>query len=86
MPLPASSSSWLTVRRTMPSYGAMSKVTRLYAAGSSARDGLAQVITRRVGGRTSTTLPTILTVRCSLSRTCCQSDPGFQSEMFSCPQ
>ena len=47
---------------------------------------LAHVMTRRVGGETSTTLPTTWTVRCSLARTCSQVDPGFQSETFSWPQ
>ena len=70
----------------MPSYSAMSKLTRLQASGSSACEGLAQVMTRREGAETSTTLPTSWTVRSASVRTCCQADPGCQSETFSWPQ
>src|SRR5439155_25240532 len=70
IPLPAMSSSWLTVSRTMSSYSSISNVTRLDAEGSEACDALAQVMTRRVGGGTSMTLPTTWTVRSSVGRTC----------------
>src|SRR6185295_16865745 len=86
IPLPAMSSSWETVSRTMSSYSSISNVTRLWAEGSEACDGFAQVMTRRVGGETSITLPTSWTVRSSLARTCSHFDPGFQSETFSWPQ
>src|SRR3954449_3779662 len=56
IPLPATSSSWLTVSRTMSSYSSISNVTRLEAEGSEACDAFAQVMTRRVGGETSMTL------------------------------
>ena len=49
IPLPASSSSWVTVSLTIPSYASISKVTRLWLAGSSAFEAAAQLMTRRVG-------------------------------------
>ena len=49
-------SSWVTVRRTMPSWGSMAKVTRDgVCSGCSSRPP--QVRTRRRGGSASTTVP-----------------------------
>src|SRR3546814_13021252 len=53
MPLPAIRSSWVTVSLTISSYSTISKVTRLWLAGSAACEALVQEMTRRVGGETS---------------------------------
>jgi hypothetical protein len=48
----------VTVSRNISSYGTTSKLTRLMASGSFACEAFAHVMTRRVGGTISTTLPT----------------------------
>ena len=71
---------------SMSPIAAMSNVTRLCFAGFASSAGGAQVITRRVGGALSTTLPTIASWRCPSVRQCSQREPAFQSEMFSASQ
>ena len=81
---PGTSSSWVTVSRTMSSICASSKVTRERSAAEAS--GVPHVMTRREGSANSSTSPTSFLSRAPADSRCSHAEPTFQSEMLSCCQ